>query len=156
MINCGPDNDSALIDHPEYGDPEPVECESVAEADPNNFRTVTQLPPPPLTEPAPVVNPPVKKPPRDRQPPQTLLGSHPRALLFSHRKWRQVAFRFRASEAGSRFRCRLDGKPYRSCASPRRYRVRAGRHVFRVFAVDAAGNRDRTPFLFKFRVVVRR
>jgi Ca2+-binding RTX toxin-like protein len=152
VINCGPDKDSALIDHPQYGDPEPVECESVAEGDPNNFRTVTQLPPPPLAEPPPIVSPPVKKPPPDRQPPQTLLGTHPRALLLTRRIWRQVALRFSASEAGSRFRCKLDAKPYRGCTSPRRYRVRAGRHAFRVFAIDAAGNRDRTPALLKFRV----
>jgi Ca2+-binding RTX toxin-like protein len=161
-IDCGADADSALIDRPEFGgDPEPVECESVAEADPNNFRTPTQLPPPPLTEPPPaepppaeppVVKPPVKKPPRDRQPPQTLLGSHPRALLVTARKWRQVAFGFTASEAGSSFRCKLDAQPYRACASPRRYRVKSGRHVFHVFAIDAAGNRDGTPARFRFRL----
>jgi Ca2+-binding RTX toxin-like protein len=153
VINCGPDNDSALVDHPEFGDPAPVECESVAEADPDNFRTVTQLPPPPLTEsPRVVKKPPAVKPPRDRTPPQTLLGSHPRALLFTHRKWRQVAFRFTASEAGSRFRCKLDAKPYRACTSPRRYRVAIGPHVFRVFATDATGNADHTPAVFKFRL----
>jgi len=147
VINCGPDNDSALIDFPQYGDPEPVECESVAEGEPNNFRTVTELPPPPLAEP-----PSEEKPPPDRQPPQTRLAAHPRALLFTPRRWRQVAFRFAASEAGSRFRCKLDRNPYRGCVSPRPYRVKAGRHAFRVFAIDRAGNRDRTPVLFKFRV----
>lgn len=152
VIDCGPDNDSALVDHPEFGDPEPVECESVAEADPDNFRTVTQLPPPPAEPAPPVPKPPVAKPPRDRQPPQTLLGSHPRALLLTHKMWRQVAFRFASSEAGSRFRCKLDRKPYRGCASPRAYRVAVGRHVFRVFATDAAGNPDRTPVAFKFRL----
>jgi Ca2+-binding RTX toxin-like protein len=148
VINCGPDNDSALIDHPQYGDPAPVECESVAEADPNNFRTITQLPPPPLPEPPPL--PPA--PPKDVRPPQTRLVSHPRALLFTHKKWRQIAFRFASDETGSRFRCKLDGKPYRPCASPRIYRVKAGRHAFRVFAIDLAGNRDGTPALFRFRV----
>jgi len=152
VINCGPDNDSALIDFPQYGDPEPVECESVAEGEPNNFRTVTELPPPPLAEPPPEKKPPVKKPPPDRQPPQTRLATHPRALLTTRAKWRQVAFRFASNEAGSRFRCKLDRKPYRGCSSPRIYRVKPGRHVFRVFAIDAAGNRDRTPVLFKFRV----
>lgn len=148
VINCGPDDDSALIDFPQYGDPEPVECESIAEGEPNNFRTVTELPPPPLVEPPP----PVKKPPRDRQPPQTRLPHHPRAFLVTHEKWRRVAFRFVASESGSRFRCKLDRKPYRGCSSPRLYNVKAGRHAFRVFAIDAAGNRDRTPVLFKFQV----
>jgi len=145
VINCGPDNDSALIDHPQFGDPEPVECESVAEADPNNFRTITQLPPP---EPPP-------PPPPDLRPPQTTLAAHPPARVFSRTLWRRVAFRFAADEGGASFRCKLDGKPYRSCASPRVYRVRVGRHAFRVVAVDQAGNADRTPALFGFRVLRR-
>jgi Ca2+-binding RTX toxin-like protein len=150
VINCGPDNDSALIDRPQYGDPAPIECESVAEADPNNFRTITQLPPPPLPQPTP---PPVAvKPPRDRTPPRTRLTLRPRAVLFTHKKTRQVAFRFASSERGSSFRCKLDRKPYRPCTSPRAYRVKAGRHAFRVVATDAAGNRDLTPVVFRFSV----
>jgi Ca2+-binding RTX toxin-like protein len=156
-INCGPDDDTALIDFPRYGDPVPVECEQVAEAEPNNFRTQTELPPPPLEEPPPAgATPPAKKPVvkplPDRHPPQTRLASHPWARLLTHQRWRRVAFRFTSSEPGSSFRCKLDAKPYRSCASPRAYRVKAGRHAFRVFAIDAAGNRDRTPSLFRFRV----
>jgi hypothetical protein len=102
------------------------------------------------------VKPPVVKPPRDRQPPQTRLAFHPRASLLTQRKWRRVAFRFASSEAGSSFRCKLDRKPYRPCTSPRAYSVKAGRHTFRAFAIDRAGNRDRTPVLFKFRVLLRR
>jgi Ca2+-binding RTX toxin-like protein len=155
-INCGADNDSALIDFAQYGDPVPVECESVAEAEPNNFRTQTELPPPPLAEPPPVeATPPVKKPPVDKQPPQTRLGSHPRARLPTHRNFRQIAFRFASSERGSSFRCKLDAKPYRPCTSPRAYRVKPGRHAFRVFAIDRAGNRDPTAAVFRFRVVRR-
>jgi len=147
-INCGPDNDSALIDHPEFGDPAPVECESVAEADPNNFRTITLLPPPPLAAPPP----PPPAPPADVRPPRTKLTAHPRALVLTQKKWRKVAFRFTADERGSSFRCKLDRKPYRPCASPRTYSVKVGKHAFRVFAIDQAGNRDPSPALFKFRL----
>jgi Ca2+-binding RTX toxin-like protein len=136
-INCGPDNDEATIDRPQYGDLAPVECENVFEADPNNFRTRTLLPPPPLP---------------DVRAPQTKLVAHPRALVVTRKAWRRVAFRFAATEAGSNFRCKLDRQPYRPCTSPRAYRVKTGRHTFRVFAIDAAGNRDRTPVLFSFRV----
>jgi len=149
-INCGPDDDEATIDRPQYGDPAPIECENVYEADPNDFRTKTLLPPPPLPPPPP---PP---PPADTRPPQTRLGAHPRALILTAKKWRRVAFRFTANEGGSSFRCKLDHKPYRPCTSPRAYRVKVGRHSFRVFAIDAAGNRDRTPSLFKFRLRLRR
>jgi Ca2+-binding RTX toxin-like protein len=151
-INCGPDNDEATIDRPQYGDPAPVECESVYEADPNNFRTRTLLPPPP----PPAPEPPPPPPPADTRPPQTRLTAHPRALVLTPKKWRRVAFRFASSERGSSFRCKLDRRPYRPCAAPRAYRVKAGRHAFRVFAIDAAGNSDRTPSLFKFRVRLRR
>jgi hypothetical protein len=145
VIDCGADQDSAVIDRPEFGDPQPIECESAAEADPEDFRTVTLLPPPPLPE----------SPPADLRPPRTRLGGHPRALVLTARKWRRVAFRFSASEPGSRFRCKLDRKPYRGCTSPRAYAVRPGRHVFRVFAIDPAGNRDPSPALFRFRVARR-
>jgi hypothetical protein len=38
------------------------------------------------------------------------------------------------------FYCRLDGKPWKVCASPAVYRnLRRGKHVFRVKSVDAAG-----------------
>jgi Ca2+-binding RTX toxin-like protein len=151
VINCGADADEATIDHPQYGDPAPVECERVFEADPDNFRTRTLLPPPPLVE-SPPPPPPVKKAPRDRRPPRTRLAAHPPGRVFTHAKWRRVAFRFAADEAGSRFLCKLDGKPYRGCTSPRAYSVKVGAHAFRVFAIDAAGNRDRTPALFRFRV----
>jgi len=166
-INCGADSDRAIIDRPQYADPTPVECESVAEGDPNNFRTVTQLPPPPLTEPAPSEPAPTvpsqpkpvptkpKTVPRDTQPPSTQLSRGPRTTIFTSKPWRRVAFRFGSDEPGSRFLCKLDAKPYRPCTSPRAYRVRVGRHVFRVFAIDAAGNRDATPARFRFRVRAR-
>jgi Ca2+-binding RTX toxin-like protein len=155
-IDCGADTDSALIDRPQYGDPAPVNCESVAEADPNNFRTGTQLPPPEPPNPEEPPEPEGPPPPRpDRQAPQTTLGFHPRPPLYTERKWRRVAFRFASSEAGSSFRCKLDRKPYRGCSSPRAYAVEAGRHAFRVFAIDPAGNPDPSPATFRFRVVRR-
>lgn len=147
VINCGADLDSAVIDRPQYGDPQPIECESAAEADPEDFRTATLLPPPPPPEPPP---------PADLLPPRTRLAVHPRALVLATKKWRRVTFRFSANEADSRFRCKLDRKPYRACTSPRAYAVKPGRHTFRVFAVDRAGNRDPSPALFRFRVVWRR
>lgn len=148
-IDCGADEDAATIDRPQYGDPQPVECESVFEADPNNFRNRTLLPPPPLAEPPP----PAPRP--DLRPPQTRLIGHPPARLATQKKWRRVAFRFTSSEPGSSFRCKLDAHPFRPCASPRAYRVKAGRHAFRAFAIDRAGNRDATPVIFRFRLLRR-
>jgi Ca2+-binding RTX toxin-like protein len=150
VIDCGPGLDQATIDFASIGDPTPIECERVREGAAGEFEELPLLsePPPPLQPP-----PPPPPPPADRTPPRTKLLRHPAKLLRvapGHRK--PVAFRFAASERSS-FRCKLDRKPYFPCRSPRRYRVAVGRHVFRLFAIDAAGNRDRTPAVFQFRVV---
>jgi hypothetical protein len=89
---------------------------------------------------------------RDTMPPATHALHRPPATVFTHSRRRTVSISFAASEAGSRFRCRLDRGAYRPCRSPRRYTVGLGRHAIRVFAVDAAGNRDRSPVVIGFRV----
>ncbi|MGB7589336.1 MAG: calcium-binding protein [Solirubrobacterales bacterium] len=142
VIDCGDDIDTAIIDHPQYGDVAAPNCENVFEADPNNFRNLTRLPP--------AVAPQV--PPRDTTPPRTRITSHPPKVIWTHRAKRRVVFRFASSEPDSRFRCRLDGKPYRFCASPRAFVVATGRHTIRISAIDPSGNVDRSPASFAFRV----
>ncbi len=153
-IDCGEGGDTAQIDFPQNGpDAAPVNCESVQERAPNSFR-------PPDTPPDP--NPPTattstlrkpKRPPRpDVKPPQTRITAHPATRVWTQRATRLVSFRFAANERGASFRCKLDRKPFRPCRSPRAYRVRVGRHLLQVYAIDAAGNRDRTPATSRFRV----
>lgn len=157
-IDCGPDGDRALVDHPEYGDATPVNCEAVREADPNSFQILPDFPlptPPPPPTPPVVPPPPPPRPAVDRTPPRTLIASRPPAVVTTHRARRRVALRFAASEAGATFRCKLDRQPYRPCASPRFYSLAPGRHAIRVLAVDAAGNADRTPALLRIRVLRR-
>jgi Ca2+-binding RTX toxin-like protein len=154
-VDCGEGFDTALIDFAPIADGPPVGCESVEERAPNSFRPPDTPPDPepepPVTEPPPP--PPPPKPPKpDRKPPATLLRHHPAALLFASGPRRRVSFAFVASEPGARFRCRLDRQPWRPCRSPRAYLVLPGRHVFHAFAIDAAGNRDRSPATFGFRV----
>jgi Ca2+-binding RTX toxin-like protein len=150
LIDCGPGFDTAQVDHPEFGDAVPVECEAIHERDPNSFRPpdtppAPESPPPPPPEPR--LNPPI-----DRKPPRTGLSRHPRKLLKTRRARRHVVFAFK-SEPGARFRCRIDRRRYTPCTSPRAYQLAAGRHVFAVFAIDAAGNRDPSPALYPFRVL---
>lgn len=159
-VDCGEGFDTALIDFAPIVDGPPVACESVEERAPNSFRPPDTPPdpepgPPVLPEvtPLPVVKTP--RPPRDRTPPATRLGRRPQAQLFTAKPRRRVAFAFSATEAGASFRCRIDRRPFRPCRSPRAYLVAPGRHAFRVFAVDAAGNRDRSPAVFRFRVRLR-
>jgi len=154
-VDCGEGFDTALIDFAPIADGPPVGCESVEERAPDSFRPPDTPPDPepepPVTEPPPP--PPPPRPPKpDRKPPATLLRHHPAALLFTSGLRRRVSFAFVASEPGARFRCRLDRQPWRSCRSPRAYLVLPGRHSFRTLAIDAAGNRDRSPAMFGFRV----
>ncbi len=54
-------------------------------------------------------------------------------------KKKKVRFAFTGSENVSGFQCRLDGAQFRSCKSPRRYRVDRGRHSFRVRPLYPSG-----------------
>jgi Ca2+-binding RTX toxin-like protein len=162
-VDCGEGFDTALIDFAPIVDGPPVGCESVEERaadsfrppdtppDPNPEPPVTELPPPP---PPKRPQPKPRPPRRDHTPPATQLRRHPAGQLLASGKRRRVSFSF-ASEPGARFRCKLDHQPWRACRSPRSYLVRAGRHVFRVYAIDAAGNRDGSPATFGFRVRLR-
>lgn len=83
--------------------------------------------------------------------PRTRIVSSPRT---SHRHRGTVAFR--ADEPGARFECRLDGRRWRACTSPTRLtRLAPGLHRFKVRAVDAAGNRDESPAVRRWRVLRR-
>lgn len=90
---------------------------------------------------------------KDKKAPETTIVKGPKAR--SHK--RTAKFRFVSSEAGSTFQCKLDKKSFKPCLSPKKYkRLKPGRHVFEVRAIDAAGNRDKTPATWKFRVLPRR
>jgi Ca2+-binding RTX toxin-like protein len=152
VIDCGEGTDTALIDHPnppQVEDAAPIGCETVREANPDEFN----LPPEP---PAPEPPPEAATRPRDLTPPRTRFTARPPALVLTAANRRRVVFRFAAGERGARFRCKLDAGPYRPCVSPRAYTVGLGRHAVRVFAIDAAGNADRSPAVFVFRVGRRR
>src|SRR6185312_548968 len=159
-IDCGEGTeDTAVIDLAAVGDPAPIGCDRVREGAANEFETeISQPVPAPVTSaptgpPPPTTAPPTPKP--DRTPPRTKLLRRPPSLIRvapHHRA--TVAFRFAAGER-SRFECKLDAKPYRRCRSPLRAHLAIGRHAFRVFAIDAAGNRDRSPAVVHVRVVAR-
>ena len=105
--------------------------------------------------PIPTTPTPTPTPKPDRTPPQTkLLGHQAKTFLVARGKRAAVTIRFAASER-SHFECKLDGRAFQSCRSPFRARLAVGRHTFRVYAIDAAGNRDRTPALLHLRVVAR-
>ena len=90
----------------------------------------------------------------DVTPPETTIMSTP----SSPTSLRSATFSFGGSDetsaAGSlRFECSLDGSPYATCVSPKKYaRLARVRHAFSVRAVDEAGNADATPATFSWRI----
>ncbi len=85
----------------------------------------------------------------DKTPPNTKLTSGPSGRTTS----RRAAFKFRSTEAGSHFQCKLDRKAWRSCRSPASYKkLKLGPHTFRVRAIDRAGNIDPTPARRSWRI----
>jgi CSLREA domain-containing protein len=86
----------------------------------------------------------------DTKAPQTKILKGPRGKVSTA----TVKFKFSSSEKGSSFRCKLDRGPFRVCKSPKKYRnLKPGKHVFKVRAVDRAGNIDPTAAKRAFRIV---
>lgn len=86
----------------------------------------------------------------DETAPQTKITKGPKAKTHAT----TVKFKFSSSEAGSTYECKLDKKPFKRCKSPKKYKkLKPGKHVFRVRAIDGAGNVDPTPAKKKFKVL---
>ncbi len=101
-----------------------------------------------LRRPTPPSPPAITLPELDVKAPQTTIRKR---AVKPHKG--KAEFRFASSEAGGSFRCRLDGKPLRTCNSPVRFaNLGSGKHVFKVFAVDPAGNADPSPALARFKI----
>lgn len=95
--------------------------------------------------------------PIDTEAPQTMILRKPRRI--THKT--HVKVKFESFEANVTFECRLKGRGVRpalrrfgACASPKMYtNLRPRKYVFKVRAIDAAGNADPTPDKCKFTVV---
>jgi hypothetical protein len=69
---------------------------------------------------------------------------------------RRARFAFSSTGAGSKFECRLDADRFEDCRSPATFaRLESKRHVLRVRAVGAGGRVDRTPAVYRWRVMGR-
>ncbi len=123
-----------------------------------------QLTTPPAGKPAPPANDPPPSNPPNTQPhtdptpqPSTTISQ-----LAIKASTRQVTVRFKGagaveSASSLSFECKLDGKSYARCASPKTYaHVGIGRHTIKVRAIDAAGNVDPSPAERRFQVQARR
>ena len=86
--------------------------------------------------------------PGDTTPPRTTIRTKPKKSTTS----RKAKFTFASNEAGSKFTCKLDKGPYRSCTSPFSKTVKPGKHSFSVKAKDSAGNTDPSPATYTWKV----
>ncbi len=86
----------------------------------------------------------------DTVPPNTRITSKPPANTSS----RSARFTFASTEpTEAKFTCKLDGKPWKACSSPKTYTsLTRGRHTLSVKASDKAGNVDGTPATYSWRV----
>jgi len=89
---------------------------------------------------APIPNP----SPDVAAPETTLTGIKRKAAVGAKAAKARIKAHF-SSEPGTRFECKLDRRSYAPCLSPETLKLKVGKHVFRVRAVDAAGNVDQTP-----------
>jgi hypothetical protein len=82
--------------------------------------------------------------------------SPPDTKLFVHVQRREppiYVFHFGSNEPGSTFRCKLDKHRFAKCHSPKRFRhLEPGSHTLKAFAIDSAGNADRSPAVAHFTV----
>ena len=92
-------------------------------------------PPPPSTD-------------EDTTAPETTIDKAPKRKT----KKRKARLEFSSNEPGSTFECKLDKKPFTSCRSPFRKKVKRRRHRFQVRSTDQAGNADPTPALHEWKV----
>ncbi|HZO05280.1 MAG TPA: S8 family serine peptidase [Solirubrobacterales bacterium] len=89
----------------------------------------------------------------DSKAPQTTIVKKPPKVVRTSNFGARVVFRFRSSERGARFRCKIDKTGYRKCGKRLSKRFTLGAHVLRVKAADAVGNLDPSPAVYRFRVV---
>ena len=84
----------------------------------------------------------------DVEPPQTTVTKQPKKKSDK----RKVKFKFRSDEPG-KFQCALNKKKFKGyCTSPYKAKVKPGKHVFLVRAVDAGNLVDKSPAKVKFKV----
>lgn len=93
------------------------------------------LPPPP--SPPPPAKPDLVVTPEDEKPDQPVSVSIVKAKIDGNK----ATFRFKDSGGSGalKFECKLDGKPFQTCRSPKSYKdLKPGKHKFSVRAVEAA------------------
>ncbi|MEK6277503.1 MAG: hypothetical protein AABM29_05780 [Actinomycetota bacterium] len=86
----------------------------------------------------------------DNNAPNTKIKKRPPNRTTDH----TPTFKFKSTEAGSTFKCKVDGKKFKKCRSPKTLKsLDPGAHTFKVKATDKAGNTDKSPAKDTFKVL---
>jgi subtilisin family serine protease len=109
-------------------------------------------PVPSSTEIAPVTPPPVEGSPETVRRPRTFFLQRPSKVIRTRHHQAKAVFRFGSSESDTSFVCRVDGSFFRPCPARLARRFALGWHVIKVAALDPAGNGDKTPASYTFKV----
>ncbi len=92
---------------------------------------------------------------RPLEPPRTKFEDKPKRKIKTRKRKRKVKFELTASEPAV-FQCKLDRRPYKACGPKVKFKVRRGKHRFKVRAIDSLGQADPKPAKAKFKVKKRR
>ena len=84
--------------------------------------------------------------------PRTFLRQRPSKLIRTHEVSARVVLRFGSDQADVSYACRIDGGLFRPCPERLVRRFSVGAHSVLVVARNAAGDADRTPAAFRFKV----
>jgi hypothetical protein len=116
----------------------------------------SEFPPESSSPPAGTVSSPEPVPPvtseSHRRLPRTFFRQRPPKVIRTHGRSALVVLRFGSDETGVSFACRIDGGFFRPCPERLVRRFAVGSHAVVVVARDAAGNGDRTPAAYRFKV----
>jgi hypothetical protein len=84
--------------------------------------------------------------------PRTFFLQRPSKVIRTRRHEAKAVFRFGSNESEASFVCRVDGGFFRPCPARLARRFTLGWHVIKVAARDSAGNGDKTPASYSFKV----
>jgi hypothetical protein len=84
--------------------------------------------------------------------PRTFFLQRPEKIIRTHNRQAKVVFLFGSNEADASFVCRIDGSFFRPCPARLARRFPIGWHIVRVAARNAAGDGDKSPASYRFKV----
>lgn len=99
----------------------------------------------------PSPTPPVEPPVRVSRPRTFFLQRPAKVVRTVHRR-AKVVFLFGSDQPSVSFACRIDGGLFRRCSPRLVRRFSLGWHMIKVAALDAAGNGDKTPASYRFKI----